>query len=449
MTRHIKVSIVSPFPGLQKGVVTLIGALFILITLALMLLVLERTTSSDILDTSVQHDAVEALFIAESGVEHASFLYANNGGDCAVLAGTNSNIGRGHFTITQASMVGSDCRIRVAGSVTSTDLANQSLRTIDADLRLAATDAWAVSKKGKLFSWDGSNWTEDTSSPTNEDLSAVHCVTVDECWAVGKKGVILHYVGGTWTSTVLDNGEDYSDIDCAPNNPSYCFVVGKDGGGVIRFWDGSSWSAPVSTSEDLSAVSCPTTTCYAVGKKNDPVLRFNGSNWVSETNNVSKDLTSVHCYSATGCWAVGKKSGNDFLFVQRPGSANTWDELTTSAGTNGKDLNSVYCVAANDCWAVGKKLPGKNYGIVHWDGSSWQALSIPSAEDLNEVSCSSANDCYAVGKKGSALHWDGSSWSDISSAVLGNDELKGVGATGAASGAGAVSLVRWQEIIGN
>lgn len=261
--------------------------------------------------------------------------------------------------------------------------------------------------------------------------------------------MILHYVGGTWTSTVLDNGEDYSDIDCAPNNPSHCFVVGKDGGGVIRFWDGSSWSAPVSTSEDLSAVSCPTATCYAVGKKNDPVLRFNGSNWVSETHNVSKDLTSVHCYSATGCWAVGKKSGNDFLFVQRPGSANTWDELTTSAGTSGKDLNSVYCVAADDCWAVGKKLPGKNYGIVHWDGSSWQALSIPAAEDLNEVSCSSANDCYAVGKKGSALHWDGSSWSDISSAALGNDELKGVGATGAASGGGAVTLVRWQEIISN
>ena len=48
-----------------------------------------------------------------------------------------------------------------------------------------------------------------------------------------------------------------------------------------------------------------------------------------------------------------------------------------------------------------------------------------------------------------ALHWDGSSWSDISSTVLGNDELKGVGATGSASGASAVTLVRWQEIISN
>ena len=36
-----------------------------------------------------------------------------------------------------------------------------------------------------------------------------------------------------------------------------------------------------------------------------------------------------------------------------------------------------------------------------------------------------------------------------SSAALGNNELKGISATGAASGADAVSLVRWQEIIGN
>jgi hypothetical protein len=130
------------------------GALFILITLALMVSVLQRMTSSDILDTSVQSNAVEALFLAESGIEHASFLYANNGGNCSLLAGTNSNVGRGQFTITQANIVGSDCRIRIAGSVTSTNLANQSLRTIDADLRLATTDAWAIGKKGKLFSWE-------------------------------------------------------------------------------------------------------------------------------------------------------------------------------------------------------------------------------------------------------------------------------------------------------
>jgi len=433
----------------QKGALALVVALFIIITLTLMLFVLVRMTSTDILDSSVQSDAVEALFVAESGVEHASFLYAHNGGDCLVLAGTSSSVGRGHFTITQANMIGSDCRVRVTGAVTSTGLANQSLRTVDADLRLSATDAWAVSKNGKLFSWNGSSWIEDTSAPNNEDLNAAHCVTPVECWAVGKKGTILHYVGGSWTLFELDNGEDYSDIDCAPDNPSYCFVVGKDGGGVIRFWDGSSWSAPVSTSEDLSAVSCPTIICYAVGKKNDPVLRFDGSAWVSETNNVSKNLNGVHCYSSTGCWAVGDNSGNKFVFARRPGSTYTWDELRTSAGTSGKDLNSVYCVAADDCWAVGKKLPGKTYGILHWDGSSWQELSQASAQELNDVSCSSSDDCYAVGKKGSALHWDGSSWTDISSAALGNNELKGVSATGRAGTGGAVTLVRWQELIGN
>jgi len=109
----------SAWPDRQAGAVTLIGALFIIITLALMVGVLQRMAASDVLDTTAQSDAVAALFIAETGIEHASYLYAN-GTTCADLSLLNNiAVGRGAFDITASSTVGSDCQIRVRGEITA------------------------------------------------------------------------------------------------------------------------------------------------------------------------------------------------------------------------------------------------------------------------------------------------------------------------------------------
>ncbi len=100
----------------QRGAVTLIGALVIIITVMLMIEVLHRMAASDILDTSVQNDTVEALFIAETGIEHASYLFAN-GTACADLALVGPvNAGRGSFAIGLSALVGSECNIRVTAT---------------------------------------------------------------------------------------------------------------------------------------------------------------------------------------------------------------------------------------------------------------------------------------------------------------------------------------------
>jgi len=105
------------WPDSQRGAVTLIGALFIIVTLVIMIEALHRMTGSDVLDTAVQNDAVEALFIAESGIEHASYLLANGINTCTGLAGVNGSVGRGDFSINAGTLSGSDCQIRVIGAV--------------------------------------------------------------------------------------------------------------------------------------------------------------------------------------------------------------------------------------------------------------------------------------------------------------------------------------------
>jgi hypothetical protein len=102
----------------QRGAVTLIGALFIIITLALMLAVLQRMAASDILDTAGQTGSVEALFLADSA------------GTCDVslTAGSPFTFGSGSFSIEDTgsnfntdfsgtALPAGECRVRVTGNV--------------------------------------------------------------------------------------------------------------------------------------------------------------------------------------------------------------------------------------------------------------------------------------------------------------------------------------------
>ena len=115
----------------QRGAVTLMGALVIIITMMLMIEVLHRMAGSDILDTAAQNEAVEALFIAETGIEHASYLFAN-GTACAGLALVGTvNAGRGSFDIGPSTLVGSECNL----SVTATAGVLGARRVVEAVLK--------------------------------------------------------------------------------------------------------------------------------------------------------------------------------------------------------------------------------------------------------------------------------------------------------------------------
>lgn len=101
----------------QRGAITLVGALVVIITLVLMIEVLHRMAGSDILDSALQSDAVEALFVAETGIEHASYLFASGTTSCADLALLNNvSAAGGEFDVDTSTLVGSDCQIQVSAT---------------------------------------------------------------------------------------------------------------------------------------------------------------------------------------------------------------------------------------------------------------------------------------------------------------------------------------------
>ena len=302
----------------QRGAVTLMGALFLIIVIIVLLNTVQRMAASDIMDSALQNDSVEALFIAESGLERAAWRYSS-GSTCAALTGETGNTGRGSFQVIATSTVGTLCRVRVSGSVQTTTVANATRRVIEGDFTPGSIPggAWAVGEKqggsANIDQWDGIAWSP-SAAPTvpNKDLFGISCVSGSDCWAVG---------------------ED------------------KNGERIIH-WDGSSWSrsGPYGSIPDkkLYAITCiATDDCWAVGEDSggELIIHWNGSNWSRSGPYGSipnKKLYAVHCAATDDCWATGEKDGSSANIIRWDGS--NWSAVSAPSLPN-KDLNAIFAVS--------------------------------------------------------------------------------------------------------
>jgi hypothetical protein len=117
----------------QQGAVTLIGALFLIVVIIVLLGAVQRMAATGITDSELQNDAVEALFLAETGIERAAWRYAN-ASTCNLIPLESDTAGRGSFRIQSAALAGTLCRVRIEGTVATTTAANTVRRTVEADL---------------------------------------------------------------------------------------------------------------------------------------------------------------------------------------------------------------------------------------------------------------------------------------------------------------------------
>jgi len=399
----------------QRGAVTLIGALFLIFSIIVLLGAVQRMAASSITDSALHNDGIEALFIAESGLERAAWRFAG-GSACTALAGETGSIGRGSFLVQSAGLVGAECRVQVSGSVTTTIAVNTVTRTLEGDLVASGSGVWAVGNVDggeTIINRDGSSWSRagPYGGIPDENLNSVYCITGNDCWAVGNDAggeLIIHGDGSSWSRTGPYGGipdMPLNSVHCVASDD--CWAVGDTSGGeLIIHWNGSSWSraGPYGGIPDMP-------------------------------------LNSVHCVAVNDCWAVGDASGGE-LIIHWDGS--NWSRSGPNGSIPNENLQGVYCVAASDCWAVGIRSGYEN--INHWDGSAWSRLGntpgIPN-KDLHAVYMVSATEGYLVGEAGTIASWDGSNWSGQSSPT--GSDLNAVFAGGGAGG--GVALVHWSEVI--
>jgi len=115
----------------QRGAAAMITVLFLLVVVGFAVLVSLDMSGSDVSDSTSQHNSIQALFLAESGIERAGYNYGNSATctNAGIGAGvTVYSLGNGGFTLDSAAPDAVNpalCRVRVTGRV------GQVARTVD------------------------------------------------------------------------------------------------------------------------------------------------------------------------------------------------------------------------------------------------------------------------------------------------------------------------------
>ena len=233
---------------------------------------------------------------------------------------------------------------------------------------------------------------------------------------------------GTWSAPfdphqngIYPEAPAFAGMSCLSSN--WCMALDQSGDAV--FYDGTTWTDPVSNHVDTevngngvsaTSISCATTTfCmvvdqlgyatkYSNGKWATPDLLVGGGSSNSGANAVALD--SVSCANATFCVAVDGQ-GEAMTF---DGSTWTAPSLVDKNGTNNNALESVSCVSATLCVAV----DNEGYAITY-NGSTWSGPTLADSYQGNpvtlySVSCPVPSFCAAVDSLGYAVTFNGSTW---------------------------------------
>lgn len=130
-------------PVAQRGVVALMAVLFLLFMLGVVLMLAHQMAATDVHDSGVQNRSVEAVFLAESGLERARRRFFDGTACTALGVDGPHNLGQGSFTVNSGATTDFDgvtvlpvnqCRVQVTGRITATNVA----RTIEGIIQMGA-----------------------------------------------------------------------------------------------------------------------------------------------------------------------------------------------------------------------------------------------------------------------------------------------------------------------
>lgn len=438
--------------------------------------------SSSATATSNQAASLQALYLAEAGLEHATrelllptvaSRYSCNGGGSSNLASTalTNTVGAGSYSVNSGGAPTYPTITTLNGALNSSDTTitvsstsgydNQGRIMIDREL-INYYGKTSTTFTGAVRGVDG---TTAVSHASGAAVGQYECKLVSqggvpavtgtprglrkiqdylqlqETWAVGDTvnnnySLIRWNKAGsevTWSDGSDNSGKkDLKGISAL----SYSDIWAVGASAEFIHWDGSDWSkTTVTPNVTYNGVYCyASNDCHAVGdqKSNEEViLDYDGSSWSRATvggNNSNKiDLKAVHCDAQTDCWAVGSRDGSTKVFYQCSGGPPcSWSGVDVSLANGLFTFNGVYCNSTSDCWAV-----GANDNFARYNGTSWSAYStgLPST-NYRSIFCNNASDCWAVGDSNSSqdlfVHWNGTSWSRDSSNPSPVVNLRGV-----------------------
>ncbi len=151
---------------------------------------------------------------------------------------------------------------------------------------------------------------------------------------------------------------------------------------------------------------------YAVGgtPEEGSIHHFNGATWQLLELGVDVPLLNwVHGFGA-----------EDITFVGNAGTAVHFDgaSFTVQDTPTDQALWGVWGASPDDLWAAGGDGRSDSVAtLLHFDGSSWEQVALPTLQKANvhaffKVWGVDADNVWVVGQRGVVLRYDGSSWTE-------------------------------------
>jgi hypothetical protein len=223
---------------------------------------------------------------------------------------------------------------------------------------------------------------------------------------------------------------------------SNVWAVGRaDGASLTEHWNGTAWSAvpmpagPCDVFESdcqLTGVSAdPAGDVIAVGTATLnadggwlPVAlayRWTGQAWAALPVPASVNpwaLAHVKTFAAGDAWALGQGAGGGAIPAVSHWDGTAWTSVPAPALTDLPllTMNAIAGSSGHDVWAVGLAETGgyrhkvRHSVAMHYDGTSWSAITVPDTSGLLDLAVTSPTDAWALGFNGAVLHWNGTTW---------------------------------------
>jgi photosystem II stability/assembly factor-like uncharacterized protein len=295
---------------------------------------------------------------------------------------------------------------------------------------------WAVGTGGTiLYTANGTSF-EGEASGTNVNLNDVTSPADNaHVWAVGNGGTILECTtncqtpGSAVWATVASNTTANLYAVAAVSN-TQLWAVGA--GGVIDYWNGTSWTVQQSgKAYDLLDINGSATgTGWAVGTNGTILESTNGTTWAPQSapsisGSTTYSLESVNATTASAAWAVGV--GGAIIYTTNTGA--TWTKATSPTS------NALYGVVASGS-AVSASTPVYVVGaggviLVSTNGTTFTAQTSPTGNDLLGLASQSGSTVLAVGASQTILHTttSGATWSAVTAPQIGLSPSNGSSGT--------------------
>lgn len=302
----------------------------------------------------------------------------------------------------------------------------------------------------------------------------------DNIWTAGKRSIYqlgdsqtLNYIarwdGTSWAEMEVPQPSvlrDYQNLyDVLAIDGGHALAVGSynpsSGSSLAQsmLWDGTDWelllSPAYSGGSGFFGLGKAGQQVWGVGYKHSQLpppaalsfpmaARFDGINWdvvfvppLAETGGRStNNLYDIEGAGENDAWAVGSAQevgtggfGPAAMMARWDGSDwSQYDLFPILQSIYFSSLQSIDVISGDDAWAAGYDYDNARQQtiplIVHWDGSSWSNVPVPTFDhtaELRAITARAADDIYAAGTQTDAngfphaliLHYDGSGWSVI------------------------------------